>query len=109
MHLLATITILLALAATSAQAAKCKDDKGKLTRCPAVAAAPAEPVRCKDPQGKFIKCDAKAADAMTDAKSDAAADTRADGMPSVSKAPVCKTGKPCGKACIAKDRICHKS
>jgi hypothetical protein len=30
-------------------------------------------------------------------------------MPSASQAPVCKTGKPCGKSCIAKDKVCHKT
>ena len=31
----------------------------------------------------------------------AAADTGTDG-------PKCKTGKPCGNTCIAKDKVCHK-
>jgi len=71
---------------------------------------------CRDPaSGKFVKCQTAGAPAaapapsMEDAKSDAAADTRADGMPSASKAPVCKVGKPCGKSCIAKDKVCHKT
>jgi hypothetical protein len=77
MSRLGAIALLLALGATSAHAARCKDAQGKFTGCSAVTAAPAEPVRCEDPRGKFIKCDAKAADATTDAKSDAAADTSA--------------------------------
>jgi hypothetical protein len=41
--------------------------------------------KCHGPDGKFVKTELCKADA----------------------APVCKTGKPCGKACIAKDKVCH--
>lgn len=37
-----------------AQAAPCKDAKGKFTKCPEKA-KPA-PVKCKDAKGKFAKC-----------------------------------------------------
>jgi hypothetical protein len=46
----------LTLSAFGAQAAPCKDARGKFTKCPAVAAAPAKPVKCKDAKGKFAKC-----------------------------------------------------
>ncbi|PZU07539.1 hypothetical protein [Sphingomonas sp.] len=36
---------------SGAQAAPCKDAKGKFTKCP-----PAKPVPCKDAKGKFVKC-----------------------------------------------------
>ncbi len=41
---------------------------------------------CRDDHGKFMKCP----------------------PPAMSEAPHCKIGKPCGKSCIAKDKICHK-
>jgi hypothetical protein len=39
---------------------------------------------CRDAKGHFAKCPPPAA------------------------APMCKVGKPCGKSCIAKDKVCHK-
>ena len=49
---------------------------------------------CKDNKGKFIKCPPPpAAPAKPAAKT---------------ASKVCKTGKPCGNACIAKDKVCHK-
>jgi hypothetical protein len=95
MNRLAAITLVLALAAGTVHARQCRDTTGKFTKCPPSAAAKAAPLA--------------ASPTMADAKSDAAADTRADGMPSASKAPVCKVGKPCGKSCIAKDKVCHKN
>ncbi len=41
---------------------------------------------CRDAAGKFVKCPAVI----------------------IVKAPACKVGKPCGRACIAKDKVCHK-
>ena len=38
---------------------------------------------CRDAKGHFAKC------------------------PPAATAPMCKTGKPCGKTCIAKDKVCH--
>ena len=40
--------------------------------------------QCRDAKGKFMKCPAAAAPKQ------------------------CKTGKPCGNSCIAKDKVCHK-
>jgi hypothetical protein len=61
----------------------------------AVGAAP-----CKDAKGKFIKCPPPAA--ATTATSVKTTTT------SKTPAKICKTGKPCGNACIAKDKVCHK-
>ena len=47
--------------------------------------------KCRDAKGKFIKCPPPATSSMA-------------GM----KMPVCRVGKPCGKTCIAKDKVCHK-
>jgi len=54
---------------------------------------------CKDPAtGKFTKCpDAAMATPATSAMA-----TPATG------APHCVKGKPCGKSCIAVDKVCHK-
>ncbi len=43
----------------AADAAPCKDAKGKFVKCPA--AAPAKAVKCKDAKGKFAKCTAPGA------------------------------------------------
>ncbi len=37
-----------------ADAAPCRDARGKFTKCPSAAPAPA--ARCKDSKGKFAKC-----------------------------------------------------
>jgi len=41
---------------SSANAAACRDAKGKFIKCPAAASAPAKPKKCRDTKGKFIKC-----------------------------------------------------
>lgn len=55
--------IALALAAVSlvampitAEAAPCKDAKGKFVKCPPKAAMKAPAKRCRDAKGKFAKC-----------------------------------------------------
>ena len=56
MRKLATIlsaVILLGGLSGVAQAAPCKDAKGKFIKCPP---APAKAKRCKDAKGKFAKC-----------------------------------------------------
>ncbi len=73
---------------------------------------------CHAPRtGKSIKCPPATVtpakveatgNGMANAKSDAEADVRENGMPSVTGAPACKVGKPCGTDCIAKDKVCHK-
>lgn len=50
--LLAIATI--AMFATPAFAAPCRDAKGKFIKCPA--AAPVKATRCKGANGKFAKC-----------------------------------------------------
>lgn len=111
------LAFILAISAGVADAKSCKDATGKFIKCPPAAAAMATPatptattaVRCKDAKGKFMKCPpADVKSDMAAAKTSAATDTKADGMPSVAHAPVCKVGKPCGRSCIAKDKVCHK-
>ncbi len=45
---------LASITAVPANAAPCRDAKGKFIKCPP--AAPAKPVKCKDAKGKFAKC-----------------------------------------------------
>jgi len=52
-------------------------------------ASGADAKACRDTKGKFAKCP-PAATAVTSA------------------APHCVKGKPCGKSCIAMDKVCHK-
>lgn len=100
-------------AAGASDAAICKNSKtGKIMKCPAPAAAPAGKP-CRDPKtGKLMKCGATPM-AMPMASllhhnpppgpNHGAAMAANHGGPMV-----CKTGKPCGNACIPKDRQCHK-
>jgi hypothetical protein len=101
--------------ASTAEAKSCKDAKGHFIKCPAAAAAPAKPAAsakpCKDVKGHFIKCGttaaapAMAAPAAKPANKPATA-ARASGPKA---APKCKTGIPCGDACIPKGKVCHKT
>jgi hypothetical protein len=62
---------------------------------------------CKDAKGKFIKCSAVAASsapATTPAMSPVPASTSSAGK----HPPHCTTGKVCGNSCIAKSKVCHK-
>ncbi len=43
-------------AATTAPATKCRDAKGKFTKCPTTGTAPKK--QCRDAKGKFTKCPA---------------------------------------------------
>jgi hypothetical protein len=61
----------------------------------ALSAGAADAKACRDAHGKFTKCPPAAAAMASMAKP-------AAGM------PVCKVGKPCGKSCISKDKVCHK-
>jgi hypothetical protein len=70
------------------------------------AAGAADAKSCKDPKtGKFVTCPAAAAAPGTAAS---AAATPAAATAASGGAPHCKTGKPCGNSCIAKDKVCHK-
>jgi hypothetical protein len=54
---------------------------------------------CTDPKThKFIKCPPPATATV---KTTTTTTTHTSG-------PVCKTGKPCGNSCIAKNKVCHK-
>jgi hypothetical protein len=82
MYRTVSLALVLALGISSGALAKqCRDDKGKFIKCPPAAAAPAGPAP---------------AAASAPMKSNAGA-------------PVCKTGKPCGNSCIAKNKVCHKT
>lgn len=59
----------------------------------ALAAGSADAKSCTDAKNKFTKCPPAATASM---------------VAPASVGPVCKVGKPCGKSCIAKDKVCHK-
>ena len=52
-HALPILMTLALAVGTAAQAAPCKDAKGRFIKCP-----PAKSVPCKDARGKFVKCSA---------------------------------------------------
>ena len=114
--------------ASTADAKSCKDPKtGKFGACPAAAKAmPAmatptksAAARCKDAKGHFIMCGAPAAApaiaaAPAKTSSMAAAPAKKSSMAVMKSAgpraaDKCKTGVPCGKSCIPKGKVCHKS
>lgn len=95
--------------ASTADAKSCKDAKGHFMKCP-VAAAPAAPatgMASGKRQQKLITVTKE-----TDAASPMLATRRAGGTPmaaaSTGGTPHCTKGKPCGKSCIAMDKVCHK-
>jgi len=51
--------LMLSGVSVSAEAAQCRDAKGKFIKC--VAAPMAKPTKCKDAKGKFTKCSAPGA------------------------------------------------
>jgi Amt family ammonium transporter len=74
---------------------------------------------CKDPAtGKFIKCPAAAAAPAATAPAATAPAASSAGAPAAAsvKTPAakpggamhCAKGKPCGNACIAMNKVCHK-
>lgn len=64
-----------------------------------VFASAADAASCKDPKThKFVKCPPPAV--ATNSSPAPAAAAAAAG------APKCKVGKPCGKTCIAKNKVC---
>jgi hypothetical protein len=69
----------------------------------------AEAKSCKDPQtGRFVKCSTSSLATKAN-PAPAGMMTPAPGVRStIVDAPKCKTGKPCGNSCIAKDKVCHK-
>jgi hypothetical protein len=99
-------------AAGASDAAICKDSKtGKIIKCPAPAAAPAGKP-CRDPKtGKLMKCGSAPMSAPLASllhHNPPAAGPSHGTVVHGGGAIVCKTGKPCGNACIPKDRQCHK-
>jgi hypothetical protein len=54
--------------------------------------------QCRDAHGKFTPCPAT---------SKSKSSSSSLGYNSTG-GPHCTTGKPCGKSCIAKDKVCHK-
>lgn len=52
--LILSVAVVGAAAPLAAEAAACRDAKGKFVKC--ASTAPAKPTRCKDPKGKFAKC-----------------------------------------------------
>jgi hypothetical protein len=128
---LRTTLILAAIAALAftpvADAKSCKDASGKFIKCPSAAAAQTGAKAATAADTKAAKANAKAAktDAATAKKADkkakaaaskvtpavttnapAPAQAAAGGM--TSNGHQCKKGKPCGKSCIAVDKVCHK-
>ncbi len=61
----------------------------------------ADAASCKDAKGKFTKCPPAAAAAASEGKT-ASATTGASGGPN------CKKGKRCGNSCISMKDTCHK-
>ena len=87
----------LALAAGSAEAKQCRDAAGKFITCPAASAA-----------HKAAKGASDVASATGDAASKAGKSVGSAMSSATGGHPQCKTGKPCGNSCIAKDKVCHK-
>lgn len=78
-------------------------------------ASTAEAKSCKDAKGHFVKCPATAPmPAIAAAKAPASKPMQPAGGGTIftskkpAAAPKCKTGVPCGNACIPKGKVCHK-
>ncbi|MGH7022118.1 MAG: hypothetical protein ACREEB_00855 [Caulobacteraceae bacterium] len=94
-----------ALAFTSVADAKTAPAKGMT----------AQPTRCHNAKGHVIKCPTAASTAAPAAPAATGMATgRRTHKPAVTAAapgvggPHCTKGKPCGKSCIAMDKVCHK-
>jgi hypothetical protein len=99
--------------ASAADAKSCKDPKtGKFGACPA--AAKTMPMktanaRCKDAKGHFIACSAMGGMSMGAAPAKTSSMAAAKPVTPRTTDAKCKTGVPCGKSCIPKGKVCHKS
>jgi hypothetical protein len=73
-------------------------------------AGSADAASCRDAKGKYVKCPAPAAAASSSGKSAAATTTSATpaATTSTGAGPNCKKGKRCGNACISVKDTCHK-
>jgi hypothetical protein len=103
----AAMAAVLLMGASAAEAAACKDAKGKFIACPAPAAAKAAGYtadakgNCHDASGKMVK--------KTMCAAAPSAATAAGGPTAkLAEGPQCKKGKRCGNACIAATEACHK-
>jgi hypothetical protein len=113
--LLATAAFALSLAGF-ADAAPCKDAKGKFTKCPAAQVSASYNLdakgNCHDPQGKMAKksmCSANPPAAPAPAATPASTGAMASAAPIASAGgPNCKKGKRCGNTCISVKDVCHK-
>jgi hypothetical protein len=66
--------------------------------------------RCKDAKGHFIACSAVAStSAMGAAPAKTSSMAAAKTVTPRTADAKCKTGVPCGKSCIPKGKVCHKS
>ncbi|MBV8681840.1 MAG: hypothetical protein JO111_03130 [Caulobacteraceae bacterium] len=67
---------------------------------------------CKDPNtGHWVKCSPSAVAPGGNPTPAVAAPTASAPGPATASSgggPQCKTGKPCGGGCIAKNKVCHK-
>lgn len=105
--------------ASTANAKACKDPKtGKFGACPAAAKAmppaSAKPMktanaRCKDAKGHFIACSAVMGKPAMSAPAKTSSMAAAKPVTPRTTDAKCKTGVPCGKSCIPKGKVCHKS
>ncbi|MFI5268977.1 MAG: hypothetical protein ACHQ7M_16500 [Chloroflexota bacterium] len=112
--LFATAAFVLSLAGV-ADAAACKDAKGKFTKCPVAEASASYTLdakgNCHDAKGKMAKKTMCAASTTTTATATAPAGGSAMASTTTTAAaggPKCVKGKRCGNACISVKDVCHK-
>ena len=75
----------------------------------ALAAGASDAKSCKDPKtGQFVKCAASATSSAANTAATTTTSAAGSAASSMAGAPHCKTGKPCGGSCIAKNKVCHK-
>jgi hypothetical protein len=113
--LFATAAFALSLAG-AADAAACRDAKGKFIACPAAAASASYTLdakgNCHDAKGKMAKkalCAASASPtANTTSPSTSSTASASTTSTAMAGGPNCKKGKRCGNACISMKDVCHK-
>ena len=111
--LIATAAFALSLA-SGADAASCRDAKGKFMKCPTAEASASYSLdakgNCHDAKGKMAKktlC-AAAPGAPSAAASTGAMASLASPSTAAAGGPQCKKGKRCGNSCISVKDVCHK-
>lgn len=113
--LLAAAAFALSLAGF-ADAAPCKDAKGKFMKCPAAQASASYNLdakgNCHDATGKMAKktmCSVNPPVAAAPAAAPSSKGAMASAAPMTSSGgPNCKKGKRCGNSCISVKDVCHK-